>query len=149
MNLQDLISMSVGILYVIPFILYGMTHQTIHLKGWLGLMGTLGVSHMLKVDVVKEASPRPKGARDCDLLCMDGNQEGKPGMPSGHSSAATFFSAFYYQQTSNPWIKGALVLYTLLVMTSRYLKKCHSLSQITAGGLVGLLMNYLVQTLLR
>lgn len=112
-------------------------------------MGTLGVSHMLKVDIVKEASPRPKGACDCDLLCMDGNQEGKPGMPSGHSSAAAFFSAFYYQQTSNPWIKVSLILYTILVMTSRYLKKCHSLSQIAAGGLIGLLMNYLVQTLFR
>jgi membrane-associated phospholipid phosphatase len=141
--------MSVGILYVIPFILYWLTGQTIHLKGWVGLMGTLGLSHMLKVDVIKEASPRPKGARDCDLLCMDGNQEGKPGMPSGHSSAATFFSAFYYQQTSNPWIKGLLVMYTLLVMTSRYLKRCHSLSQITAGGLVGLLMNYFVRALIR
>jgi membrane-associated phospholipid phosphatase len=149
MNLQDLISMSVGILYVIPFILYWLTGQTIHLKGWLGLMGTLGLSHMLKVDIVKEASLRPKGACDCDLLCIDGNQEGKPGMPSGHSSAATFFSAFYYQQTTNPWIKGALVLYSILVMTSRYLKRCHNFSQIAAGGLIGLLMNYLVQSLIR
>ena len=149
MNLQDLISMSVGIIYLTPFVLYWMTGQNIHLKAWLGLMGTLGVSHMLKVDVVKQASPRLKGARDCDLMCMDGNQEGKPGMPSGHTSAVTFFSAFYYHQTNNPWIKGLLVLYVILMMVSRYLKRCHTISQIAAGGLIGLLMNYLVQSILR
>jgi membrane-associated phospholipid phosphatase len=148
MNLQDLISMSVGVIYLTPFVLYWMTGQNIHLKAWLGLMATLGVSHMLKVDVVKQASPRLKGARDCDLMCMDGNQEGKPGMPSGHSSAAAFFSAFYYQQTTNPWIKAALVLYVMIMMVSRYLKRCHSVSQIAVGGLIGLLMNYLVQMIL-
>jgi len=140
--------MSVGVIYLTPFVLYWMTGQNIHLKAWLGLMATLGVSHMLKVDVVKQASPRLKGARDCDLMCMDGNQEGKPGMPSGHSSAAAFFSAFYYQQTANPWIKAALVLYVMIMMVSRYLKRCHSVSQIAVGGLIGLLMNYLVQAIL-
>ena len=140
--------MSVGVIYLTPFVLYWMTGQNIHLKAWLGLMATLGVSHMLKVDVVKQASPRLKGARDCDLMCMDGNQEGKPGMPSGHSSAAAFFSAFYYQQTTNPWIKAALVLYVMIMMVSRYLKRCHSVSQIAVGGLIGLLMNYLVQMIL-
>ncbi len=104
---------------------------------------------MLKVDVVKQASPRLKGARDCDLMCMDGNQEGKPGMPSGHSSAAAFFSAFYYQQTTNPWIKAGLVLYVIIMMVSRYMKRCHSIPQIAVGGIIGLLMNYLVQSILR
>lgn len=144
MDFQDYISMSVGLFYIIPLILYILTNQTFHLKGWLGLLSTLGISEMLKNDFIKESNPRPKGARNCNLLCNDGNQEGRPGMPSGHSSTVVYFTSFYYQHTTNPWIKGLLVLYALLVMTSRYLKRCHSLSQIAAGSMLGLFMNWLV-----
>lgn len=144
MDLQDWISSSVALFYIIPLILYLFTNQTFHLKGWLGLLSTLGLSEMLKNDFVKESNPRPKGARNCNLLCNDGNQEGKPGMPSGHSSTVTFFTSFYYQQTSNPWIKGFLVVYAILVMASRYIKRCHSLQQIGAGSMLGFFMSWLV-----
>ena len=136
--------MSVALFYIIPLFLYAFTNQTFHLKGWLGLLSTLGLSEMLKNDFVKGSNPRPKGARNCNLLCNDGNQEGKPGMPSGHSSTVTFFTSFYYQQTSNPWIKGLLVVYAILVMASRYIKRCHSLQQIGAGSMLGLFMSWLV-----
>jgi membrane-associated phospholipid phosphatase len=145
MDLQNAISMSIGIIYFIPIVLYFITRQHIHLKALYGLFGTLGLSEMLKKDFIKEMGPRPKGAKHCNLLCNDGNQEGKPGMPSGHSSTVTFFSAFYYQQTNNIWIKAGLILYAFLMMLSRYLKYCHSLPQIICGALLGLSTNAFVQ----
>jgi membrane-associated phospholipid phosphatase len=59
-------------------------------------------------------------------------------MPSGHSSEVAFFLGFYYQQTDNKFIRGFLVIYAGLVMLSRYLKKCHTISQIFFGALLGL-----------
>ena len=147
MNIQNAISMSVGILYIIPIILYFLTKQSIHIKGWVGLLGTLGLSEMLKSDFIKESNPRPRGARDCNLFCNNGDQSGRPGMPSGHSSTVAYFTSFYYQQTSNPWIKCGLIAYAGLVMLSRYLKRCHSLQQIAAGTVLGIAMSTLTYKL--
>ena len=99
---------------------------------------------MIKYFIVGAASPRPKGATNCNFLCNDGDQSGRPGMPSGHSSEVAFFSGFYYQQTTNPFIRGLLVTYAGLVMMSRYIKRCHTINQIAAGALLGLSLSWIV-----
>jgi membrane-associated phospholipid phosphatase len=111
-----------------------------HLRALIGMLLTALITDGWKTWFPE---PRPKGARNCNFWADNGNREDEPGMPSGHSSISTFFSAFYYQQTANPWIKGLLVLYALLVMLSRYVKHCHSLPQIVTGASIGLLMNAL------
>jgi membrane-associated phospholipid phosphatase len=63
-------------------------------------------------------------------------------MPSSHSSSVAFFSGFYYQQTDNKFIKGGLIIYAGLVMISRYLKKCHTISQIIVGALLGVSLSW-------
>jgi membrane-associated phospholipid phosphatase len=141
MELLDWISISVAPLFIIPLFLYLYTKDPIHIKGWIGLLATCGLETTLKSQVIKEAGPRPKGAKNCNLFCNDGNQEGKPGMPSGHSSLVSYFSAFYYQEAKQLWLKIVLVLYACLVMLSRYLKHCHSPAQIVCGALLGIGMN--------
>jgi membrane-associated phospholipid phosphatase len=142
---QDLISMSAALLYAVPVIGYMLSGNLIHIKAFLGLFATMGLGESIKYFIIKELSPRPKGAYDCNLWCNDGSQEGKPGMPSGHSSQATFFASFYYDQTGNEWIRAGLVLYALLVMISRYLKRCHTIPQIAAGALLGWTMSRCVR----
>lgn len=139
--------MSVGLLYIIPIILFFNTRNYIHLKGFLGLIGTTFLSEFIKYRIIGTTSPRPKGARDCNLLCNDGRQEGKPGMPSSHSAEAVFFAAFYFKQTKNPIIQGGLVLYPVLVMISRYLKHCHTFNQVIAGAVLGLSSAWMVRQL--
>lgn len=141
-NIQDIISMSIGLLYIIPLILYYVTGNLIHFKGLLGLGSTAIITESIKYFLVKEKSPRPKGARNCDLLCQDGNQEGRPGMPSTHSATVSFFSSFYIQQTDNIFIKLGLVTYAVLVMLSRYLKRCHTINQIVVGSIIGLVLSF-------
>jgi membrane-associated phospholipid phosphatase len=140
-EIQDIISTSTALLYVIPVIGYIISGNIMHIKGLLGLFATLGIGESAKHYLIKESSPRPKGAYNCNLWCNDGHQEGKPGMPSGHSSQVTFFSSFYYQQTTNVWVRTALVLYAVLVMISRYVKRCHTIPQIISGSLLGLLIS--------
>ena len=144
MDLPNLCSLSLVLIYILPFILYIINHQWIHLIAVAGALGTASFSEFIKYALIKGASPRPHGASDCNLWCNDGKQEGKPGMPSGHSSTVTFFSAFYYQQTTNPWIRALLIVYALVIMWSRYEKKCHSVNQIVSGSLLGLFTSWLL-----
>ena len=145
MNIYDLISISTAFLYVIPVIGYTMSGNMIHIKAFVGLLVTMGLGESIKYFVIKEASPRPKDAHDCNLWCNDGPQGGKPGMPSGHSSQAAFFASFYYHQTKNIWIRTGLIIYELLVILSRYQKHCHTIPQIAAGTLFGLFMSWCVR----
>jgi membrane-associated phospholipid phosphatase len=144
MDIPNLLSMSVGILYVIPLILYFFTRNNIHFKAFLGTAGTTIISETLKYFFIGKASPRPEGAKDCNLFCNDGNQAGRPGMPSSHSAEVAFFSGFYYQQTDNIFIKNGLVIYAGLVMLSRYIKRCHTINQIVTGALLGLSLSWFV-----
>ena len=139
MKTLDIISFSTGFLYIISFVLYTITGAVYHIKGAIGLGLTVGLSEFIKKFIIKDISLRPKGASNCNLLCNDGNQSGKPGMPSSHSAAAAFFTVYYFNYTDNIVIKLFLVLYTILVAVSRYLKRCHTIYQIGSGLTFGLI----------
>ena len=143
MNIVDLISASVLLLYIIPPVLYINTKNILHFKAFLGVIGTTIISETLKYFFIGDLSPRPEGAKDCNLLCNDGNQAGRPGMPSSHSAEAAFILGFYYQQYDNIYIRLILVIYTALIMLSRYLKKCHTINQVFVGAFVGLCLSWL------
>jgi membrane-associated phospholipid phosphatase len=143
MNALDIFSNSVILLYIIPFFLYIFTGNYVHFKAFLGAAGTTIISESIKYFFIGNTSPRPQGAKNCNFLCNDGNQSGQPGMPSGHSSEVAFFSGFYYQQTNNPVIKTILVVYAVLIMISRYIKRCHTINQIVAGALLGMSLSWL------
>ncbi len=147
MNISNILSGSVIIIYIIPFILYNITGNYIHFKGLLGTIGTTIISESIKFLFIGKQSPRPHGAKDCNLLCNDGNQSGKPGMPSSHSASVAFFLGFYYQQTNSKFIHSLLLIYTVLVMLSRYWKYCHTISQIGVGALLGLSLSIVVRHL--
>ena len=145
MGIQDLISMSAALMYVVPVLGYVLSGNFIHIKAFIGLFATMGLSESIKHFIIKESSPRPKGAYDCNLWCNDGLQEGRPGMPSGHSTQVAFFASFYYDQTNNKWVRVGLIFYALLVMTSRYMKRCHTIPQIASGALFGWTMSRCVK----
>ena len=140
-SIWDIVSYSVVFLYAIPIILFLYTKEVLQLKILIGLFGTTFLSEFLKHQVIQESSPRPKGATNCNIACNDGNQEGKPGMPSSHSAEVAFFSSIYYFQTKNPLLRFLLVMYAVVVMASRYIKRCHTLEQIGVGSLLGLILS--------
>jgi membrane-associated phospholipid phosphatase len=139
----DYISMSAGLLYGIPLVLYYFTGDLLQVKGLVGMVGTVVLSEGIKKIVIKDANPRPQGALNCNLLCNDGNQSGRPGMPSSHSAQVAFFTGFYIQTIDSGFIKILLVIYAAAVMLSRHLKRCHTINQIVVGALFGLSLSYL------
>jgi membrane-associated phospholipid phosphatase len=144
MSISETISMSIVLLYGIPIILYFYTNNVIHLKAFIGLVGTTTLSEFIKHFYIKDYSPRPVGAANCNLLCNNGNQEGKPGMPSSHSATVAFFTAFYYWQTQNEFVRSGLIGYNILIMLSRYIMKCHTIPQIMVGTMLGIGMSQIV-----
>lgn len=144
MNISDYISLSIGLIYIIPVILYIQSGAWINIKAFIGIIGTTIISESLKYFFIGNISPRPKGAKDCDLLCKNGNQEGKPGMPSSHSAEVAFFSVFYFQQTTNPIIQIILIIYSGIMMLSRYVKRCHTINQIVVGAVLGTSLSLII-----
>ena len=131
------LSMSIGLLYVVPVIGFLTTWDLFHIRVAVALVSTLFFGEAIKHFVIGKASPRPPGARDCNLWCNDGARGGEPGMPSTHTSNVVLFSVLYGSYTENPWIRAGLVMYAVLMMMSRYQKQCHTLSQILAGAALG------------
>ena len=146
-SLENIVSISVILVYLVPGVLYFYTGNARELIAMIGALATVTTSEGIKYMIVKERNPRPKGARDCNLLCTDGLQEGRPGMPSGHSAMAAFFATFYINETEEIWVKILIVVFAISVMYSRYKKRCHSLEQIVVGCLFGMACATLTQHL--
>ena len=83
-------------------------------------------------------SMRPVGASNCDILCRNGDQHGRPGFPSGHMATVGFFTVYWL--ICNPIrihegydcfsVQSIFVIYTILVALARQYKKCHTWLQI-------------------
>ena len=137
---MDLLSISLSVVYIIPILCYGYTLDPLHLSIWIGILRTTCISEFIKYAVVGNRSVRPIGARDCNLFCTNGPCDHEPGMPSSHSAIVVYFSCSYIAYASYvqyPLITIGLLAYALLVMLSRYLKRCHTIYQIGAGAILG------------
>ena len=142
MNIQDLISISILLLQSIPLILFLITRKTYHLIIFIVFMSVAKITDFIKDNEIISSSRRPNGAFNCNLLCNDGSRKNKPGMPSSHAASAIFFLIVYWNYTSSPYIRALLVIYYLLILQSRYYKKCHSLSQLLVGSLIGMAVGF-------
>jgi membrane-associated phospholipid phosphatase len=144
MRVDDIVSISVAFLYVVPIVRYLITQHARELIAFWGLLGTTILNESLKHYVIGKRSPRPADASNCNLWANDGKQGGKPGMPSGHSAQVSFFVGYYAQQTTSPLLRALLLLYGIAVMISRYTKQCHTLGQILSGSALGFSISYLM-----
>lgn len=142
-QLQDLLSTSLSVVYIIPILCYGYTLNSQHLLIWIGIILTTCISEFIKYAIVGDLSLRPIGARDCNMFCTNGACENEPGMPSSHSATVVYFACSYIAYLTYaqyPLITMGLVVYAFLVMLSRYIKRCHTIYQIGAGAILGVLL---------
>lgn len=150
---DNLVSLSVVLLYVIPWLRYLFIMAPSELVPFWGLLATMIVNESIKHGIIGTASPRPAGASDCNLWVNDGPQGGRPGAPSGHSAQVSFFAGYYLQKLPTlfpTWsslslqlARASLVLYALAVMFSRWTKRCHTIGQIVSGCALGGLISIL------
>ena len=135
-----------------PFIFLGRYFVNKNIDNLFALAGLFVVNltnEALKYKVFK-TNRRPTGAYNCNLMNNDGNQSEKPGMPSSHAAITTYFVLtllylnYKEQQKINPYLNIFLLVYFYLVLLSRHKKLCHSLQQLLAGFILGLLF-FIVQ----
>jgi hypothetical protein len=131
----DYVSLSELVVLLSPLYFWFTTYNVIHLIAFAGIILTMGITESIKHFVLPTWS-RPSGAKGCDLLCLSPNDEGKPGMPSGHMSSLGFYAGFY--KITDPFF----YVYGLLVAASRWAKRCHTPAQITAGAVMGTGLGY-------
>lgn len=150
MNLLEVISTSVIMLYAFPFILY---IETANIK-WLWFFIGMMVSGIASLVVKALALPlgglflRPVGAGSCGLFCSTNNVSNalpRAGFPSGHMTAVAFFFTMYYllihpaRRTWNVNIGIAAVasVYIACMAVARYYTRCHNILQIIVGVVFG------------
>jgi membrane-associated phospholipid phosphatase len=68
----------------------------------------------------------------------------KFGMPSGRAQNAWYSTIFIYLALKNTYITTMYLLITLLTMYHRVQIKAHSVSQVIAGGIVGIIFAYCI-----
>lgn len=141
-TISSVISSSIFLSFILPFLFFFITYNPFHLYIWISLCGMTILSEGLKYSVCYE-SKRPEGARDCNLCANDGDQTGQPGMPSTHSTLAAFFSTTYVFYTNNPILRIMCIMYAIMIMVSRYIMRCHTPLQIAMGALLGTGCSYL------
>lgn len=135
--IYDFISLTILLCFVMPLVLYSQSGQKKHIKAFFGLIFILLFSEFLKRYIIREKSVRPSDAYNCNTFCNDGKVGGKAGMPSSHSAVVWFFIGFYFSDLENS-MKSISIIFGILMILSRYYKKCHTISQIVAGSLLGL-----------
>lgn len=139
----------VGILYwLTPFV--GAVVQGNPQYSWWGLSVFLSSVAAELIKLWTQALPytclkRPEGAAGCNAIGSDGDQSGAPGFPSGHVATASAFWMGAWLLTPPPWrlwVAGTGVLATGLMAWSRIAKRCHTGTQVLAGGVLGALVAY-------
>lgn len=150
---DEIVSLSLNIVVGAPYVLFLATYD----YRWL-YVGLYGIIPLQIHSIIKEISKnynyeflkRPKGAKNCDMFSRNGNQEGKPGFPSGHvTTSVTFFTAIailFPEYKDISIIIG--IIYSLLMARSRINKKCHTVLQTIAGGVLGVSAPVIIHNLM-
>jgi membrane-associated phospholipid phosphatase len=92
---------------------------------------------------------RPPGATRCDLLerVVDTRDAGKPGFPSGHAAVSVYIAGALWGLTRNGWVAGVAAGWAAWVIASRHWKQCHTIPQLVAGGILGLLVAWVTSNI--
>lgn len=123
----DLISLTIIPLILSPLYFWYMSgYNPIHIIAFIGMI-LLGFTIEGIKKYILPNFTRPLGAKGCDLLCLSPDDNGMPGMPSGHCATVAFYGTYY--GISSP----LYYIYEFLIALSRYMKHCHSLDQIIIG----------------
>ena len=145
------------------FMSYFMTHKIDFLIFGIALGLSSLINQFLKEFVFKPImdkneipilgkGTRPEGARDCsNFIDPDNRLSSSYGMPSGHAQTSTFFATYLIlmiiNERSSKNIKTlkiiTVVILTALIMSSRIYFGCHTIQQVSVGGIIGGLLGYL------
>ena len=100
---------------------------------------------------------RPNGAKNCCAFkpcdTIYPKYPKSYGMPSGHSQSIAYFSSIlimyllnnnYINNISKYFLSSILIFFTIFVMYTRVLFKCHTIQQTIIGAIIGAIIGYIL-----
>ena len=139
-TVADAVSLTTLLTYAIPLALtcYDTKYFIIFIAVVATNLSTEAIKPLFK-------SPRPALATKCDLFCVGGSIGGEPGFPSGHMSTTTVLVALLYVFFPFMYILIGGGIWLGAMAWSRYVKHCHTPTQILGGTAYGLLIAFVIQ----
>jgi hypothetical protein len=146
---DEIISQSLSIVVTLPFIMWITTKDIkwfyVILLSYIPLQ-IHSITKLYSRNLSYEFLKRPPGAANCDMFSRNGNQEGKPGFPSGHmTSTVAFITSVYLLFPEYRYLCINFgIIFSGLMALSRVNKKCHTPLQTYAGTVLGMIVPYLL-----
>ncbi len=169
MNLFDilisLLRKSPALILVISILLFIITELDIYMLLAIWIMIGDILNNILKQHIFKPLmgskrysifgyGTRPKNSKNPalfgDINCPP--YKGSYGMPSGHSQSALTFAIFIiliinnFHKSLSPVLQyftiGSVILFALMVLWSRIYLNCHTIQQVIAGSIIGIIWGY-------
>jgi membrane-associated phospholipid phosphatase len=136
--LANVVSLSFGLTQVLPIVQTIVTGDYWYLALIPGVLGlNIAIESVKPWFGTKGIFARPIGASGCNAFCGGGPVGGKPGFPSGHVAAVSFFVSALWGHTQNPLILWLGIPWILAMAWARWSKQCHNWQQILGGAVVG------------
>jgi membrane-associated phospholipid phosphatase len=140
-------------LFIIATKLIKQMDPTINIKYFYGLVVSTHLAQAFKYLIPYPKwtygyTMRPEGATDCDYLSCGGLvKPNSPGMPSGHMATTSYFVIYnilyIIKNNYNKMLIFGNIILLIFMGWARIEKKCHNLSQVIAGTILGSLMGVL------
>lgn len=147
-SVWDAVSISIIALYAYPWFRFVSINDKRYAAMGIGMLLSEGSTKIIKMATAGLGPQfvRPAGAKDCNLLCNDGDSAGKRGLPSGHVSAAAYFFTYMAlmaktQQERTVWLVAGVAL-TSVYGFARMKKKCHNILQVVTGAIHGVVFAF-------
>lgn len=125
--------------YPIIKILQDVRASKVYIVWGLGVLFAVAMSYVLKYSFGNRFwfAKRPDDAVNCSLTNSGGPVGGRPGFPSGHVTQIAAFWTLGYLITKNPVYMYIGLVHVLAMAWSRVALRCHTIEQVAAGAVTG------------
>lgn len=140
MYIWDVLSLLVYALVAYPFIRIIDVYSLPYLHLIIGIILCLVFIKVTRfLPALHPVMLRPKGACNCNIANSGGCYANKIGMPSGHVLLTAFIVSWLVIQNPNPFKVALASFMIVIVAIARYKKKCHNITQVIAGAVIGVI----------
>lgn len=135
--ITEILGLSPYIQYILVLLITAITGNRAGLYYIVSATVDLALNYFLKrlVFTTGRWTRRPEGT--CDAICNLVGNLGDAGMPSGHAQSSFLFATFWSLLGREWWF--VLYMYAVLVAYQRVYTKCHTISQVLFGAVIGII----------
>lgn len=150
----DVLSLYEFSVYFVLFVLFIATNNIYFVILFLALFSKQIPERILKRFVSHKYNKRPSDAVNCNMINKGGDASRRGGFPSGHSTVSSFVATYlvflfimikknnrtdHSMQTKITQLMIFALLFAIIMPVIRFLNHCHTLPQVLAGFIFGII----------